>query len=928
MSFLSKLFKAKQPETLEQRIAALHQYDQPQLLFTAQAEEPDELRVAAIGLLEYSNELLALASNDKASHPITSAARRRLGELLDNKQVTIEQVSGQLNDQHLLLALCGYSSTAGIALIAQIDNEELLTEVAKSGSTTLIRQAASQRIERRSNLEEIYQHAKNKDKSVYKIIKAKLEVFKEEKAREAEIETQITSLCHQAEQLNKRDVDDIFTARLAQLTGSGQVLLAQSSPPIAQKFHAAVEKCQAKLDEFNALEALKEAEIRSEKAAKKELLLAIETIRDLAVKLVESHDPEQLTQDLQCAVQAQEAALKAAQLRGLNTLQEQQNFAKLKRAVDRLLQQLVSYGAFPKLVESLSNATADTGETIRGHIQEILTGSHLIFHNGAPPGVVAEAVATLAAWQDRQKQRLAAKTEQIKLTSELLRKGNWAISKGHVGRARAILRDIEEAITRLDHLPSHMESKFEELKISIEKLGDWHEFAVTPKKQALVDEMQKLVASKLQPKDLAEKIQTLQNQWKELCKGGQNQDETLWQAFRSASQEAYEPCKKHFEEQSQVREQNAAQRRTLIQQLSEYVKCYDWESANWPEVEKTLKISREAWLSYWPVARKDIKTLQGQFDLVMDALYGKLNAEHENNKKKKQSIVDLAEKLKDQADTHAAIEEAKRLQQQWRVIGHCKRKDDQQLWNKFREYCDGIFERRQQENDGHRQERETNKDSALSIIAGLESMALLDGDDFFSARSELEALRKSFQDLGELPREKARGLAIRYQSALERIDNKASELRQSAAVGNWQKLLDFSKSLHQLECAESLAEEQISIFETTVHDHNRWPGDTQKIVESRLQDLRDGTAIETEASNRALRLLCIKAEVAHGLDTPESDKSLRMEYQVAQLQQNFGQSDQEDAVHLKLVEQWLAVRGGDTDLYGALLKRFSRALGW
>ena len=106
-----------------------------------------------------------------------------LGELLDSGALSVSQLSQRVTDQTMLLALCGYSSQAGIALLEQITNENLLLEIASGGSTTQLRQAAAHKLESRTILEQLAKQAMNKDKAVYKIVRTKLEVFKEEKQK-------------------------------------------------------------------------------------------------------------------------------------------------------------------------------------------------------------------------------------------------------------------------------------------------------------------------------------------------------------------------------------------------------------------------------------------------------------------------------------------------------------------------------------------------------------------------------------------------------------------------------------------------------------------------------------------------------------------------------------------------------------------------
>ena len=438
--------------------------------------------------------------------------------------------------------------------------------------------------------------------------------------------------------------------------------------------------------------------------------------------------------------------------------------------------------------------------------------------------------------------------------------------------------------------------------------------------------MQALENSSLHPKDLADKIHALQESWKELCRGGQNQDEALWQEFHTAAQKAYEPCKRHFDEQNQIREHNANLRRTLMEQLTEYLNAYDWENANWKEVEKTLKVSRDAWISYWPVPRKDTKELQKSFDQLMDQLYDKLNQEHERNRQKKLAIVDQAKSLADTSDTSSAIDTAKKLQAQWQTIGQCKRKDDQALWQEFRAACDAVFAKRNQESEALKEERQAAKQNAENIIQQLEEILAKNGDEFFANKARAETLQHEFQAIGELPRDSARGIISRLQELAEAIQTKSGTERKAQVARSWQEVFTIADQVRRYENGQVNATQTVSLEEVReliAKATFKWPYDTKDILDQRLEEAGTLDPQHQADAEQKLRILCIRAEILTGRPTPESDKALRMQHQVETLQQNFGQvQEANDQAMVELFREWLAVPAAPDACALSLQERF------
>ena len=156
-----------------------------------------------------------------------------------------------------------------------------------------------------------------------------------------------------------------------------------------------------------------------------------------------------------------------------------------------------------------------------------------------------------------------------------------------VRKARGIYKEVQEKVQQTaEELPGAVTNKLQDFEHLMQKNWVTGTNLLLPQKEDLIKQMQALSESKLAPNDLASKIHELQDQWKELSRGGQQNDESLWEQFQAASIQAYTPCKEYFERQTQERESNLAKRTGLIEQLQTYLEQYDWQNAVWKDVEK------------------------------------------------------------------------------------------------------------------------------------------------------------------------------------------------------------------------------------------------------------------------------------------------------------------------------------------------------
>ncbi len=925
MSFFARLFKRNEPKNLEAKIQSISRKSSDECLEIVAKAKDIPPRVAAIRRLADSDTLLRLASQDE-SQQIETAARKRLGELLDQGQLTLEGLTEKVQEEEQLFQICAFSRTAGPRLLESITDENLLLQLAQNAGTTQLRQLAAEKIESRVILEKLEKTARNKDKAVLKIARRKLHVFKSEIAEQVSRNRQIKLLCQQLEQLANRDPDPVFEIRCRQLEESWAPLSRFADEQDAHRFAQALSVCHGILQKHAARTRDDQAHRQETEVAQTQVQDALVNLQRKLAELYQSADVSSATNsaDSSALQSTWHTVLESAARQDLDVRSWRQMGAELCEAIDTLRQQLATHGPLEQLARSLLNADLNDDNLAHQALEAMLGHSRLLRDVPAPP-ILAETEKLLTEWRNHQHEHQDRSKQAIQEIGELVRRGQWAASRGFVSRSKSILRDLEEKLSTVKEVPAGVTTKVESFRSAVKKLDDWQDFAVTPKKQTLVRQMEELVDSKLRPLELSARIQHLQQEWRNLSKGGRNNDDALWTQFHTAAEKAYEPCKVYFAEQASERDDNAAKRAQLIEQLQQYHDAYDWSNANWPEVEKTLRMAREAWQSHWPVPRKLIKPLQQQFDEILDKLFAFLHREYDCNKEKKKALVDRAELLATTADTHEAITEAKQLQSQWRTLGPCRRRDDQSLWKQFRAHCDTIFERRQQETESSRQERNEAKNQAEQIIDQLENLLYLSGEAFLIAKAEINELTRQFQEIGELPKEDSKRITQNFYAALDRVQTKTAQEKSDTKKQQWRQSLVAAEALRHYELAlsmdedtEFLQEQAQRQLETGVH----WPAGVHEILQKRFDTASALSDAQREDLLKQLRQLCIRSEIATESPTPAHDSALRMSYQVGQLQAGLGQQrvDHETAMS-EIIREWLAVPGIPDEEYQTLLAR-------
>ena len=815
-------------------------------------------------------------------------------------------------------------------VVEQTNDESELLKLASDGATSQLRQAAAEKIHSREILEQLAKTVKTKDKNVFKIVKAKLDVFKAEDAKVAELEASAVRICEKLERHSHFEADSLFKAKLTVLQSEWDAL-GQVSAVAQARYQSALAACEEKINARAQAIADEEEKLSLDQQALQLAEDAYNSLKQLAGDIYRaSHVDELLNANYELKIQELSNAVRLAANRQLPLDKLSKAFELRKQQTLNLLDQIKTSGTVKQLTEKLEQAEdSELVKNAQQKLQQLIKSAKEL--GDELPDTLNEAKAKLdAIWAQRHQAEQATKNA-LRDFSELARKGLWAAEQGFVRKARAIQKELEEKRVQLAEIPKGIQVKIDDFEAQLAKLGDWHEFAVTPKKESLITQMQELANSSMNPEALATKVHELQDNWKEVSKGVQQQDDELWQQFQQASAVAYAPCKEFFEAQAAERERNLNKRRELVNQLQQYLQGYDFSNAVWKDVEQTLKTARAEWQTYWPVPRKAGNELQKEFESLMEQLFGKITSEYESNKNAKQGLIEQAQTLVEATDIRAATETVKQLQAQWKTIGKSWHKEDQQLWQEFRSHCDAVFAQRNQAFEAAKEQRQAITAQAENLIEQLNQFSNQTLEQLNAAKTDIDALKTEFFAL-DLPKETAKALQNKFNAAITAIATKRDSARNQAEEQSWTDLFNALDAVREYELAviaqaanESLAAQKEKL-DALIANPPRWPSGTFSLLQQRVAKADAITSAAQANNTELLRTLTIRAEILAGLESPAEDKQVRMAYQVKQMQEAFGQRD---SSFEPLILEWIALGGVATGVYTSLLERFnhSRARG-
>lgn len=810
---LSQLFRSTpkwQSPKAQKRIEALttlapgNDKDDWILLKLAREDSDATVRCEAVAHVQDPDIVSQIHKRD-ADGSVRDAAARQLHALLAGKTTPplplpqrLEQISRLTGTAQLTQLVADADSTdIRLAAIAGIKDEAELEKIARESTIARLRQSAAERIHTPERLEAIAEATRQKDKNVYRIVRARLDERLQQTKQSLALKEKREALCNAMEAHARTALNPLYAAKTESLRQQW-LELAQDTPDsaLSERFETALALAGEQVREVLAAQqrTADEAQAREEQQ---------QCVATLETTLHEYQGQEDFDLPALAALRKTQHLRWELALR-LSAAPEalSQRHATITTQLDHLEQMLQQWQQDKPVVEATLAGLAqaeDAEHTLSLTTLHGLRENYLAHRLPLPallrdipglPEVVVEQAPAPADDTDlkARRQKLQALLDTVATEVE-------------AGNSRNATRQLRKA---RDYSKEHHlhDNRFAELAERVRELQSWAGFAVQPKKEDLISRMQALITHVMDPDDKADAIHALQEEWKALGVADASIEQPLWERFKRLGDEAFEPCRAHFAAQRELRQQNLQKRTALCEQLDNYLRALP-ETPDWKAHDTILRTARQEWQQYSPSDRQHTRALQERFNALLKALEAPLQEARKKNETAKRTLITQATALLQQEDLRAACDKARQLQQEWKGIGQAHPKADRQLWQDFRAACDALFSKRDAEFKARQAEREASVQEAESLITAMTELAQGDAQQL---RSAAERLDDAFRAL-PLPKEKSNLLREKFQAARKQVDNAA---REQQAAAQRQKLENRIKEWESLTPpGESPTEEKI-----------------------------------------------------------------------------------------------------------------------
>ncbi len=129
-----------------------------------------------------------------------------------------------------------------LAQLCSEDPQQLATLVV-SGSSTRVRQLAAQRVDDADVADRLGRQVRDRDKSVYRILKAKSDLRRAEQQRQAQLESDISGACVALERFSRHVYDALYVPSFEHFEARWRALENQAPAEIRERAQLAIDRC-------------------------------------------------------------------------------------------------------------------------------------------------------------------------------------------------------------------------------------------------------------------------------------------------------------------------------------------------------------------------------------------------------------------------------------------------------------------------------------------------------------------------------------------------------------------------------------------------------------------------------------------------------------------------------------------------------------
>jgi len=255
-------------------------------------------------------------------------------------------------------------------------------------------------------------------------------------------------------------------------------------------------------------------------------------------------------------------------------------------------------------------------------------------------------------------------------------------------------------------------------------------------------------------------LQLLHKIWKEeLGPVDKEHREEIWERFSAATKIIHDKRQDYFNDLEKTFEKNLEVKYQIIDKIKSIA---DSIGTTHKVVQKQINEIEQLRDQFFKAGKvpskkteeswKRFKEATRAFNRGKNKFYKEIKKEQQDNLTKKKALLEIAISLKDSQEWSETTKEMKRIQNEWKKIGHVPRKHSDKIWKEFKAACNYFFDQLHASKNKHQKAELDNLKLKEALILQLEGLKTTKNQE-----KDLEALKtisEKWNSIGYVPRNK------------------------------------------------------------------------------------------------------------------------------------------------------------------------------
>ncbi len=290
-------------------------------------------------------------------------------------------------------------------------------------------------------------------------------------------------------------------------------------------------------------------------------------------------------------------------------------------------------------------------------------------------------------------------------------------------------------------------------------------------------------------------LQVLHKMWKEdLGPVGKEYREDIWEKFSQLTKQIHDNRQEYFKEIDKIYENNLIRKNEIIAEIITIGSQPAKNHSGWQQKIREIETLRAEFFAAGkvPIQTNEktwntFKNAVRDFNRAKNVFYKVLKKEQFENLNQKLELIKTAEEHKDSDDFAATTPIMKKIQSDWKKIGHVPRKDSDRIWKTFKAACNHYFDKINAEKNQASQKEDEALVQKEAHIESLKTITLA-GDQ----ETDLKTIQDNitlWNALGKVPARK-RNIETAYYKVIDGLFDQLDLDRSTAEMIKYENKLN------------------------------------------------------------------------------------------------------------------------------------------